>query len=150
MNIYRSIPSPPPPKSTSFHTCKGGPQENGIAFSNKKTLLTGISCLFRLLKLSSFYPTAATYADLCSVHSTLHKDDRQLCYLPHSTSPSSTLAASPRGAKQCKYCHSRAGIFKKSMGARQRGGIGFSYRPARLHRLAEFIHWNQFLGPINI
>ena len=44
----------------------------------------------------------------------------------------------------------RAGIFKKSMGARHRGGIGFSYRPARLHRLAEFIPWNQFWGPINI
>jgi hypothetical protein len=44
----------------------------------------------------------------------------------------------------------RAGIFKKSMGARHRGGIGFSYRPARLHRLAEFIPWNQCRGPINI
>jgi hypothetical protein len=43
-----------------------------------------------------------------------------------------------------------AGIFKKSMGARHRGGIGFSYRPARLHRLAEFIPWNQCRGPINI
>jgi hypothetical protein len=45
---------------------------------------------------------------------------------------------------------SRAGIFKKSMGARHRGGIGFSYRPARLHRLVEFIPWNPFRGPINI
>ncbi len=44
----------------------------------------------------------------------------------------------------------RAGIFTKSMGARHRGGIGFSYRPARLHRLAEFIPWNQCRGPINI
>ncbi len=44
----------------------------------------------------------------------------------------------------------KAGIFKKSMGARHRGGIGFSYRPARLHRLAEFIPWNQFRGPIHI
>jgi hypothetical protein len=33
----------------------------------------------------------------------------------------------------------RAGIFEKSMGARNRGGIGLSYRAARLHRLAEFI-----------
>ncbi len=45
---------------------------------------------------------------------------------------------------------SRAGIFKKSMGARNLGGIGLSYWPARLHRLAEFIRWNQFRGPINI
>jgi hypothetical protein len=44
----------------------------------------------------------------------------------------------------------RAVIFKKSIGARNRGGIGLSYRPARLHRLAEFIPWNQFRGPINI
>jgi hypothetical protein len=43
-----------------------------------------------------------------------------------------------------------AGIFKKSMGARYWGGIGFSYRPARLHRLAEYIPWHQFRGPINI
>jgi hypothetical protein len=32
--------------------------------------------------------------------------------------------------------------FKESMGAINRGGIGLSYRPARLHRLAEFIPWN--------
>ncbi len=60
----------------------------------------------------------------------------------------------PQGGKKSKVAgasvHLRAGIFKKSMGARHRGGIGFSYRPARLHRLAEFIPWNQFRGPINI
>jgi hypothetical protein len=44
----------------------------------------------------------------------------------------------------------RAGIFKKSMGARNRGGIGLSYRPVGLLRLREFIPWNQFRGPINI
>ncbi len=37
----------------------------------------------------------------------------------------------------------RAGIFKQSMGARNRVGIGLSYQPARLHRLAEFIPWNR-------
>jgi hypothetical protein len=36
----------------------------------------------------------------------------------------------------------RAGIFEESIGARNRGGIGLLYRPARLHRLAEFIPWN--------
>jgi hypothetical protein len=40
-----------------------------------------------------------------------------------------------------------AGIFKQSMGARNRVGIGLSYRPARLHRLAESIPWNRFKGP---
>ncbi len=35
----------------------------------------------------------------------------------------------------------RAGIFKQSMGVRNRVGIGLSYRSARLHRLAEL-----FLG----
>jgi hypothetical protein len=43
-----------------------------------------------------------------------------------------------------------AGIFKQSMGARNQVGIRLSYRPARLHRLAEFIPWNRFLGSINI
>ncbi len=43
-----------------------------------------------------------------------------------------------------------AGIFKESMGTRNRGGIGLSYRPARLHRLAELIPWNRFRGPINV
>ena len=33
----------------------------------------------------------------------------------------------------------RAGIFKQPMGARNRVGIGLSYRPAKLHRLPEFI-----------
>ncbi len=51
-----------------------------------------------------------------------------------------------------KYCTVlfRAGIFKESMGARNRGGIGLSYRPARLHRLAELIPWDRFLGSINV
>jgi hypothetical protein len=31
----------------------------------------------------------------------------------------------------------RAEIFKLSMGVRNQVGIGLSYRPARLHRLAE-------------
>jgi hypothetical protein len=37
----------------------------------------------------------------------------------------------------------RAGIFKQSVGTRNRGGIGLSYWPASLHRLAEFIPWNR-------
>jgi hypothetical protein len=32
-----------------------------------------------------------------------------------------------------------AGILEQSMGARNRVGTGLSYRPARLHRLAESI-----------
>jgi hypothetical protein len=44
----------------------------------------------------------------------------------------------------------RAGIFIQSMGSRNRVGIGLMYRPARLHRLAEFIAWNRFLGSINV
>jgi hypothetical protein len=34
--------------------------------------------------------------------------------------------------------------------ARNRIGIGLSYPPARLHRLAEFIPWNRFQSSINI
>jgi hypothetical protein len=40
--------------------------------------------------------------------------------------------------------------FRQSMWARNRVGIRFSYRPARLHRLAELILWNRFLGSINV
>ncbi len=40
--------------------------------------------------------------------------------------------------------------FKQSMGARNRVGVGLSYRPAGLHRLAEFFSWNRFLGSINV
>jgi hypothetical protein len=40
--------------------------------------------------------------------------------------------------------------FKESIGSRNRGGIGLSYRPARLHRLAELIPWNRFLGSLTI
>ncbi len=37
---------------------------------------------------------------------------------------------------------------KRSVGERHRVRIGLSYRPARLHRLAQFIPWNRFLGSI--
>ncbi len=37
-----------------------------------------------------------------------------------------------------------------SMGARNRVGIGSSYLPARLHRLAEFIRCNRFLGSLKV
>jgi hypothetical protein len=34
--------------------------------------------------------------------------------------------------------------------ARNRVGIGLSYRPARLHSLAEMVPWNRFLDSIKI
>ncbi len=39
-----------------------------------------------------------------------------------------------------------AGILEQYMGSRNRVGLGLSYRPARIHRLAESIPWNRFLG----
>jgi hypothetical protein len=37
------------------------------------------------------------------------------------------------------------------MAARNRVGIGMSYRPAaRLHRLAEYIHWNRFPASLKV
>jgi hypothetical protein len=39
-----------------------------------------------------------------------------------------------------------AGILEQSMGAKNRIGIGFSYRPARLHRREKSFPWNRFLG----
>jgi hypothetical protein len=47
--------------------------------------------------------------------------------------------------RQIKGCRTGAGVL-----ARNQVGIGLSYRPARLHRLAEFIPWNQSLGSINV
>jgi hypothetical protein len=43
-----------------------------------------------------------------------------------------------------------AGIFKQSMGDRNRVGKGLPYLPAGLHSLPEVIHWNLFLGSINV
>jgi hypothetical protein len=46
--------------------------------------------------------------------------------------------------------YSRVKIFKQSMGTRNRVVMRLLYLPARLHRLAEFIPWNRFLGSINV
>jgi hypothetical protein len=43
-----------------------------------------------------------------------------------------------------------AGIFKQSIGARNRVGIGLPYRPASLHSLAELVPWNRFLGSLRV
>ncbi len=43
-----------------------------------------------------------------------------------------------------------AGTFEQSMGSRNRVGIGVSYRPGRLQRLAESTLWNQFLGFLKV
>jgi hypothetical protein len=42
------------------------------------------------------------------------------------------------------------GILEQSMGARNRVERGLSYWPAKLHRLAELIPWNQFLGSLEV
>jgi hypothetical protein len=47
----------------------------------------------------------------------------------------------------CLVC---AGTLEQSMGARNRAGIGLSYRPAGLHRMAESISWNRFLGLLKV
>jgi hypothetical protein len=36
------------------------------------------------------------------------------------------------------------------MGTRNRVGIGLSYRPARLHRMAESIPWFRFMGSLDV
>ncbi len=40
--------------------------------------------------------------------------------------------------------------FKQCMGPRKRVGIGLSYRPARLYRLAGLVLWNWFLGSLKV
>jgi hypothetical protein len=44
----------------------------------------------------------------------------------------------------------KAGILEQSMGARNRVGTGLQYRPDRLHRLADSIPCNRFLGFLNV
>jgi hypothetical protein len=43
-----------------------------------------------------------------------------------------------------------AEIFEQSVGTRYLVGIGLPYRPARLHRLAESIPRNRFLGSLKV
>jgi hypothetical protein len=43
-----------------------------------------------------------------------------------------------------------AGIFKQSLGARNREEIGLLYQPARLRRLEELMPWNRFLGSLKV
>jgi hypothetical protein len=58
------------------------------------------------------------------------------------------------GGRGCNCVHEKviysAGIFKQSMGARNRVGIWLSYRAARLHSLAELVPWNRFLGSLKV
>jgi hypothetical protein len=49
-----------------------------------------------------------------------------------------------------EYYENCAGILKQSKGPRTQVGIGLSYRPARLHRLAELVPWNRFLGSLKV
>jgi hypothetical protein len=49
------------------------------------------------------------------------------------------------------YFATSAGVLEQSMGARNREGMGLSYRPpARQHRLAESDPWNRFLGSLKV
>ncbi len=41
-------------------------------------------------------------------------------------------------------------FFKQSREARNRVGIGLSYQPASLNRLAELIPWSRFLGSLKV
>ncbi len=56
------------------------------------------------------------------------------------------------GTNHQKISLASAGIFKQSMGARNRLGMGLSYRPARLqvHSLAELVPWNRFMGSLKV
>jgi hypothetical protein len=72
---------------------------------------------------------------------------RKVLKSPRQVDPSLKALLKNRGNFGREY---RVGIFKQSMGARNRVGIRLSYRPASLHRLAEFIPWNRFLGSIKV
>jgi hypothetical protein len=71
--------------------------------------------------------------------------DRELSF--YSTYKISSLRSPGIDSANLIAC---VGIFEQSMGARNQVGKGFSYRPARLHRLAESILWNRFLGSVEV
>ncbi len=48
------------------------------------------------------------------------------------------------------YRPASAGNLEQSMGARNLVGIGLSYQPAILHELAELIPWNRFRGSLKV
>ncbi len=50
---------------------------------------------------------------------------------------------SKKGCENKEYC---AGIFTQSMVARNGVWLGLSYRPGRLHKLAELVPWNRIVG----
>jgi hypothetical protein len=68
----------------------------------------------------------------------------------------SLIQATENNSQTVVLHHSRklrdnsAGILEQSMWARNRVGIWLSYRPARLHRLAESFPWNRFLGSLKV
>jgi hypothetical protein len=49
-----------------------------------------------------------------------------------------------------KYPGISAGILEQYIGDKNRVGIGFSYQPAKQHKLAESFHWNRSLGFLNV
>jgi hypothetical protein len=57
------------------------------------------------------------------------------------------LIRAPPGLLLPSFC---PGIFKQYIGARNRVGIGLSYQPAMLHRMAELISWNRVLGSLKV
>jgi hypothetical protein len=46
--------------------------------------------------------------------------------------------------------HNSAGIFKQSMGVRNRVGVGLSNWPSRLYGLAKLIIWNRFMASLKV
>jgi hypothetical protein len=60
------------------------------------------------------------------------------------------LAESIPGLLKSFKIRAQCWILEQVMGARNRVGIGLSYRPARLHRLAELIPGNRFLGTLKV
>jgi hypothetical protein len=59
-------------------------------------------------------------------------------------------APPPKSLKLLHPSELCAGIFKQSMGARNRLGMGLSYWPARLHSPAELVPWNRFLDSLKV
>ncbi len=56
----------------------------------------------------------------------------------------------PFSSARAQAARYSAGIFKQSVGVRNRLGIGLSYRTARPHSLVKLVPWNRFLVSLKV
>jgi hypothetical protein len=142
-----------PPPWRRPDSCENGPDPT-ILFYKKGTNIQTREYLWELQDMSysictSHFTGWQVYVDCRGifkeyrVHPLLHRNRNRFFVVPKTISPPSTVDQLFTHSPLC------AGMFKQSMGARNRVGIGLS-RPAKLHSLAELVPWYRFLGSLKV